>query len=310
MKRLGTVTVKEWAQYLRSERLRRGLSLQDVAGEAGISISLLKALEQGRFADIGSPALVRAHLSACAQALGHSRPPSLHEPASCSVPTIAAAPAPVEPQSPRFPAGRKGVPGLVACFAIGLMALGVCYQLGWFSSPDRWQDNSQATQQAASSESSGHSETPPGASPPVDVASIVEEPSVPPEPQDFPGGVQTALTPQGEAEKGPPIPCATEATVAAESISNQPVSLHHRFEVEARQASWVEIKIDGGRTEGFLLRPGEKKNWQVVQEARILVGNAGGIQMKWDGAPVNPGGRPGQVLRLRLPHPDLTGKSS
>ena len=310
MKRFGTVAVKKWSQDLRLERLRRGLSLQDVAGEAGISISLLKALEQGRFGDIGSPVLVRAHLWAYAQALGNSRPPSLPEPASCPVPTIAAAPDPAAHQSPRLPAVRKDVPGLVACFAIGLMALGVCYQLGWFSPPDRRPTNPQASQQEASPESSGHSETTPGASPPAEFASNVERPSDPAEPHNSPGSMPAVPTPEQEAGTEPPKPFAAEPAAAAESVSSQPLSLHHRFEIEALQASWVEIKIDGGKTEGFLLRPGEKKNWEVVQGLQILLGNAGGVRMMWDDAPVNLGGRPGQVLRLRLPHPNLTGKSS
>lgn len=310
MKNFGTVAVKEWSQDLRSDRLRRGLSLQDVAGRAGISISLLKALEQGRFGDIGPPALVYLHLSAYAQALGNSRPPSLPEPASCPVPTIVASSGPAAPQSPRVPAVRKVIPGLAACFVVGLMVLGVCYQLRWFSPPDRPQANPQATQHEVSLESSVPSGTTAGASPPVDIASNVEGPSVPADPHNSPGGAQAVLTPEQEAGSEPPTPFAAEAEAAVESASSRPVSLHHRFEIEARQPSWVEIKIDGRKTEGFLLRPGEKKDWQVVHELQILVGNAGGIQMKWDDAPVNIGGRPGQVLRLRLPHPNLTGKSS
>ena len=90
---------------------------------------------------------------------------------------------------------------------------------------------------------------------------------------------------------------------------NQPVSLDHRFEIEALQESWVEVKNEGRKTERFLLHPGERREWSVVGELQILLGNAGGVLMKWDGAPIDLGARPGQVLRFRLPHPDLTGKS-
>ena len=73
--RFGTADMDELCQYLRSERLRLGLSLQDVARKAKISISLLKALEQGRFQEIGPPPLVHAHLLACSRALGVNQTP-------------------------------------------------------------------------------------------------------------------------------------------------------------------------------------------------------------------------------------------
>jgi len=58
-----------------------------------------------------------------------------------------------------------------------------------------------------------------------------------------------------------------------------------------------------------LLQPGEKRAWEAVQEVEIILGNAGGVQMTWDRRPVGQIGKPGQVRRFKLPHPDLTGKS-
>ncbi|MEW9503540.1 helix-turn-helix domain-containing protein, partial [Jeotgalibacillus marinus] len=46
-----------------------GLSLQEVAHRSELSITLLRALEEGRLSDVGSPALVRIHLLAYARAL-------------------------------------------------------------------------------------------------------------------------------------------------------------------------------------------------------------------------------------------------
>lgn len=34
---------------------------------------------------------------------------------------------------------------------------------------------------------------------------------------------------------------------------------------------------------------------------RIVIGNAGGVSMKWDGRPVDIPARPGSVLRFSLP---------
>jgi len=102
---------------------------------------------------------------------------------------------------------------------------------------------------------------------------------------------------------------SVEFSVASEAASNQPESPYHHFEMEAVQPCWVQVTIDKNKTEMALLQPGELRAWEAVQEVEIVLGNAGGVEMKWDRKPVGQIGKPGQVLRFRLPHPDPTGKS-
>ena len=301
--------MNELSQYLKSERLRRGLSLQDVARKAKIGINSLKALEQGRFLDIGPPSLVRSHLVAYSRALGISQLPPTQEQAPHRAPTPSTSPDPPRPQGSCLPAKRTGVLRLVALLVIGLVLLGVCYQIGWISRPDRDHSNNQLSHTGMSPESPVRSETPSSASATADAEGSLEEPSNHAENQAPQGSPRAVLMTEQEAEKEPLTTFSTGSAVSEESASSQPTSLHHRFEIQAFQESWVEVKKDGRKTEGMLLHPGERREWPVVQELQILVGNAGGVQMKWDGAPVKLGGRPGQVLRFRLPHPDLTGKS-
>ena len=302
--------MEEWSQYLKSERLRRGLSLQDIALQAKLSISLLKALEQGRLADIGSAALVRSHLLAYSRALGISQPSSTCEQAPAAAPASATLPDLPRPRGTCLPASKTGVLKLVAFCVIGLMAVGVYYQIDRMTRPAPAQPNSRLSDTGALPESPVRSETPASTSVTTDAQGSDEEPSNLAENRDPPASQEADLIPQQVVEKEPPTTASTESAASEESaLSRPPVSLHHRFEIEALQTSWVEVKESGRKTDGFLLRPGEKREWQAVQELQILVGNAGGVQMKWDGAPVNLGGRPGQVLRIRLPHPNLTGKS-
>ena len=300
----------ELCQYLRSERLRLGLSLQDVARKAKISISLLKALEQGRFLEIGPPPLVHSHLLAYSRALGVNQLPSTHEQAPQPAPAASASLDPPEPQDSPLAAKRTGVQRLMPLLIIGLLALGVCYHISRDYSPDRGNSSNHFSDKGASPESSVRTEMPSGASASADTERSLEEPSNPAENHDPPDDSERAFpATEQEAEKRPLTTFSTRSTAVEESGLNQPVSLDHRFEIEALQESWVEVKIESRKTERFLLRPGERREWRVVGELQVLLGNAGGVLMNWDGVSLDLGARPGQVLRFRLPHPNLAGKS-
>jgi cytoskeletal protein RodZ len=68
--------MQELAEQLKIERLKKGLTLKAVSEKAGISISVLQALENGRLDHVGTPFVVQSHLTAYAAALGIDIPSS------------------------------------------------------------------------------------------------------------------------------------------------------------------------------------------------------------------------------------------
>jgi len=87
----------------------------------------------------------------------------------------------------------------------------------------------------------------------------------------------------------------------APSDMNQPAG--HKLFVEADQEVWVQVRIDGKNKHSALLQPGERREWQVNDKVNVVLGNAGGVRMKWDGRPLRQLGRSGQVVRFHLPDP-------
>lgn len=74
--------------------------------------------------------------------------------------------------------------------------------------------------------------------------------------------------------------------------------------VEAEQETWVQVSLDGGKyVQGVLLKPGDKQQWEADETMQLVVGNAGGIRLKWNGKDLQPLGKSGQVIRLKLPDP-------
>jgi cytoskeleton protein RodZ len=301
--------VIELAQHLKSERLEQGLSLSDIAQKAGVGIGLLKALEAGQFSEIGPPPLIRSLLTAYSQALGNSQPPALNEresPPGVDAPD--STPSPQEERTLRLSKGNKTI-GILSFLFLAVVALGVFFRAGAIP----WRTLDHPPPQAAKSEVVNETHLPPQSPPEATVipdanagkeisAAIVEN-------QDHPGRVSPQPLQGEQTDEAAPSTVPAESKGGWETSPIEPASLRHLFEIEAVQPSWVEVRTDSKKTEAALLQPGEKRAWQVAQEVLIVLGNAGGIQMKWDGIPVNLGGKPGQVLRIRLPHPDLTGRS-
>ena len=59
--------------------------------------------------------------------------------------------------------------------------------------------------------------------------------------------------------------------------------------------------MDDKNAQNAMLEPGDKRQWEAEKTMKIVVGNAGGIRMTWDGRPVEIPAKAGSVLRFSLP---------
>lgn len=115
--------------------------------------------------------------------------------------------------------------------------------------------------------------------------------------------VETEVVPETPPERVP------QETVepAAPSLATEkpaPQGEQHVLSAEASQDVWVQVRIDGEETHNTLMKPGDKREWKVKENARIVLGNAGGISMSWDGKSLKPLGKSGEVVRFQLPDPN------
>ena len=80
-----------------------------------------------------------------------------------------------------------------------------------------------------------------------------------------------------------------------------PVPSLQRLDVVAVEAVWVSVGIDGGRPVGRLLQSGQREVYEARESFVVRLGNAGGVQLTWNGEPLLAPGAPGQVVDLSLP---------
>lgn len=70
--------------------------------------------------------------------------------------------------------------------------------------------------------------------------------------------------------------------------------------IEATEQTWIEVTADGKRIFMGVLEPGDKKFISTPQQAKMIVGNAGGIAVSKGGRDIGPIGPRGQVRTVNI----------
>jgi cytoskeletal protein RodZ len=98
------------------------------------------------------------------------------------------------------------------------------------------------------------------------------------------------VAPKAE-EPPPPSPQIAETPPAPEE---QPFSL----QLKAVEETWVRIQINGQPEHEMTLQPGETTSHQALKQIQLLVGNAGGLDILFNGKLLERFGKSGEVVDL------------
>lgn len=90
-------------------------------------------------------------------------------------------------------------------------------------------------------------------------------------------------------------PSAREPSEGEKSmaISQEPQNLDLRVVASAK--TWVYVIFDGMRKQEFMFQPGDEMTWTAEDTIRLRMGNAGGLQLYFDGEPLPKLGETGEV---------------
>ena len=97
-------------------------------------------------------------------------------------------------------------------------------------------------------------------------------------------------------ENPTPAPAAVRVAstpdASADELSGLVLSL------SATERTWLSVTSEGKQIFSGFLQPGETKTLSGLEAARMKVGNAGGLEIRWNGKPVGPLGSSGQVRTI------------
>ncbi len=73
------------------------------------------------------------------------------------------------------------------------------------------------------------------------------------------------------------------------------------LEIKAIEETWLKIIVDDQAAQEMTLQTNEVRQIQAASLYNLLIGNAGGVELKLNGEPVELGGKSGQVVNIQLP---------
>ena len=189
-------------------------------------------------------------------------------------------PIPQQPPQPFLTPGRLAVLGIICIVALTLWLLR--------KNPQPPDDIVLQSAPQTSSTSSSSVNPPPPTSPEVDVKERVdhtvparEEPPVPEE------------APLPEAEKEEETVAQTEAGETAAELMT--------LRVVATEQVWMRIQLDQGNPYEAILKSEESLTLKAREKLIIRIGNAGGVELFFNGEPYSITGKPGEVIDLTFP---------
>ena len=318
----------ELGAALRAERERRGLRIEDAAEHLKISARHLRALEEGDAASLPHPAYARGFIRSYAAYLGMS-PEEIHNALNGVAAPEAVPQAPVHLSEPAPRTERSGGGGKGALFILVLLLVAAGAYAGW-----RWGLPllSGLEQQRLAQPSPPLTSAQPAPEPVKRVKTGKAEPARNPQPatraekpspqaaapraeaprpavtsprEEQPDAIAAAPTaPTGGAASAPPQEAAAPREDAARAPDEAATPGQHKVIITATEECWIHSNADRTDTRQFSLRKGDTFALTFARSLELKLGNAGGVQIRYDGRPMPAAGQSGQVRTLTFPPQD------
>lgn len=278
-------------EYLKREREQRDVSLSRIAESTRVPLKFLEALEADDFDSLPHPAFVKGYIKSYCKVLGLDETDAVlryelflrEKNGSVEEEEKAAEEARKKP----FRFSPSGIPegaapsgpvsaGYVITAAVIIIAVAVIY---YYTSSPRKTATMTEQPEAPAAENVVTTEKP--------ASEAVTTQAAPVE-----GQVPAASVAPAEAARH-----ASESPAAGAVVPSQ----RHSLTVSASELSWVKVAIDDDEPFDVVLRPGEKVSWKASKAFHLVVGNAGGVNINFDGEEFSGLGASGEVVKLVFP---------
>jgi len=321
---------EDFGSYLKHERELRGVPLDEIAQSTKISISFLRALEEGRFEDLPGEVFIKGFIRSYGQAIGSNVDELMaayHETGSKREDTETSHTTPPLSREEEPERHQSSSSPMKAIIGFGMALLIIAGGVYWFTS-----ERGKSTGQPQQTELA----TPPvidNSLPEVegeDSATILEETSDSPSPEETSNNAGSQQTEAAGASEPPvttsPDKPSDDASGAQSAIKNtvtvsenhaiikdiqnqavpetQEVSIEEamgesslNLVIQVNEDSWFNLRIDDQRDQDFILPPGGSKTIQAKNAVVITIGNRRATQLILNGQPLDLPESPDNVIR-------------
>lgn len=284
-------------ERLRQKRIAADVSLQDISDRTRIGVRYLEALEAGEFKQLPGAIFARSFVRQYAQIVGLD-PASLESelqqvfPSEEVLPAVDAQPGPLTAalKSDTLLAANGPVWRRLPLTAISLASALILSSLLYLGYQQLVLHNeTREPQPVAQQQPPKASQAKPAPDKPLHSDRPVENTS--PAVMPAAASAESAKTETSPGTELQPPPAAPTATVMG-------------LRLVANEESWVSIAANGRSLFEGLMQPREERTVNGVENARLLIGNAGGVDVLTDGRSIGPIGPQGSV-RIVLLRPQV-----
>ncbi|MBI5892111.1 MAG: helix-turn-helix domain-containing protein [Deltaproteobacteria bacterium] len=273
-------------EYLKRQREMRGVSLEDISKVTKINIKLLNALESDSHENLPHQTFVKGFIrSYCKYAGIDADDAVLHyeeylNKKAEKESNVVFAPSDAPKQDNNIPLVSKKF-AVIASVAL-LIAVSFIGYIFYYPRPAA--HDPQPATRIDETPKNTTALAPQTAYPSVDAE----------EPKKEPEKTNEAVEPQKDA--------VLKGAKEAENTKKMPLQLV----VSAHKTTWIRVEVDKEKPFEVSLRDGENITWEAKEKFLLIIGNAGGVELTFNGKPVGKIGENGQVVKLVLPQ-DKTG---
>lgn len=284
---------------LRREREMRGVSLEEISESTKIGTRSLRALEEDDFEKLPGGIFNKGFVRAYSRFLGLDEEQTVadfdaafkeYKLASGYTEEVQTDP---EPEPPAFKIPWLAITAIVLVAAL----IGAVYfvkqknRAQFFGSQPQSQPVSQQQMDASPSLPAT---TPPQSSANTATASPVTSQSETSASLPVTRASSSPASPRSDSEAPSHAISGSNSLPPTSSDSSSPI----RLKVFAREESWLSISADGKNLGQQLLAAQQSRTIRAQKEVRLKLGNVGGVEVSFNGKPVNIDGEPKQVKEL------------
>lgn len=303
-------------QYLRNERKRKDLTVDELHAKTGINRSVLHALEHDLRQELPADVFVRGFIKLYAKTLNldpqyalnllHSRGSIQKEQEAIGSKDLLSSESLAE--SPLFT--RKKLLFCLLLVLFGILAY-VVYRYQPMKDFNIFSFNTSTLQTSAPP----LNEAPPSArqlTSPVESETVQqqkEQEQIPTTSSTLPieelptttnnsTGMESTVV---EAPQSTPAPRSASVDVKPEKNVPTADQTIHTLTATFSEMTWVRTVLDNDEAKEAFFRPGSSASWQAKEKIEILLGNSGGASLAFDGTPVELKHNHDKVTRLSFP---------
>ncbi|MEW5948469.1 MAG: RodZ domain-containing protein [Thermodesulfobacteriota bacterium] len=267
--------------YLRRERELRNITLEEVANATRINIGILRNIEEGQTERLPAEVFVRGFIRCYAQYIGLDPNDVLlryHPQTTPSEHQEEAGPPPEKPEKKiwSFFSRHKKLIKISISIIIVVFLLSLVVNIG--------KKDTQKKEQPPLSKSSDQAHPQP-----IEANRVVDQARTDaPEQTNIPA-------PQAKAQEPPKLQNITPGHIYEKQ---------HELRAVFKENTWVQAVIDEQNLQEYSFKAGETITWTMGNKIRLIIGNAGGMDLYLDGEQMKSLGDSGQVVDITLPLPN------